>query len=137
MKFKKGQSGNPAGKPKGAKDKRTALRALIEPHAEKLVNKVVEMALTGDTIALRICIDRIIPALKPTDRPVTIDPLIGTLADQGRTALNALSSGQITPDEASTVMQTISSQARIIETTELEGRICELEKRHESTKAAG
>ena len=46
--FKKGQSGNPAGKPKGAKDKRTELRELLKPHAEKLVKKAVDMALAGD-----------------------------------------------------------------------------------------
>jgi hypothetical protein len=137
VKFKSGQSGNPAGKPKGAKDKRTEMRSMIAPHADKLVNKAVEMALGGDTTALRICIDRIIPALKSTDRPVTIAELDGTLADQGRTVLAALSSGQITPEEASTLMQTVAAQARIIEITELESRIGELEKRREPTKAAG
>ncbi|CAJ0691643.1 hypothetical protein KXR69_16090 [Ralstonia holmesii] len=52
MAFQKGQSGNPAGKPKGAKDKRTALRELLQPHAEQLVQKAVKLALDGDTTAL-------------------------------------------------------------------------------------
>jgi hypothetical protein len=39
MRFQKGHSGNRAGKPKGAKDKRTELRALLQPHAEALVQK--------------------------------------------------------------------------------------------------
>jgi hypothetical protein len=62
--FTKGQSGNPAGKPKGAKDKRTELRALLRPHAEDLVAKAVELAKAGDTTALRICIDRLIPPIR-------------------------------------------------------------------------
>ena len=57
-KFAKGQTGNPAGKPKGAKDKRTELRALLDPHKEALAAKGVELALGGDTTALRSCIDR-------------------------------------------------------------------------------
>jgi hypothetical protein len=132
VKFKKGQSGNPAGKPKGAKDKRTALRALIEPHAGKLVNKAVEMALAGDTTAIRICMDRIIPTLKAEDRPVCIDRLNGTLGEQVRVIFDALCGGQITPDEGSTLMQTVAARARIIETAELERRIAELEKRRET-----
>ncbi|MDQ3566413.1 MAG: hypothetical protein M3436_20840 [Pseudomonadota bacterium] len=40
---------NPNGKPKGAKDKRTALRALLETHSEALAQKAVELALEGDT----------------------------------------------------------------------------------------
>jgi len=65
--FKKGESGNPAGRPKGTKDRRTELRGLLEPHAEELVAKAVELALAGDVTALRICMDRLIPIAKPTE----------------------------------------------------------------------
>jgi len=44
MTFKTGQSGNPVGRPKGIIDKRAQLRSLIQPHAEDLVNKLVEQA---------------------------------------------------------------------------------------------
>lgn len=62
--FEKGQSGNPAGRPKGIADKRTELKSLLEPHAPALVQKVVEKALNGDMQALKICIDRLIPPAK-------------------------------------------------------------------------
>jgi len=61
MPYQKGHSGNPAGRPPGLPDKRTVLRELLAPHAEALVAKVVALALAGDTAALRICIDRLIP----------------------------------------------------------------------------
>ena len=77
--YKPGQSGNPAGRPRGIRDKRTELRGLLEPHAAKLVNKAVEMALEGDATAPRICIDRLVPALRPQDLPVAIPPLAGSL----------------------------------------------------------
>ncbi len=60
-KFVPGQSGNPRGKPKGALNKRTRLAKLLEPHAEALVNKAVELALNGDSQALRLCMERLIP----------------------------------------------------------------------------
>ncbi|RQU62397.1 DUF5681 domain-containing protein [Burkholderia cenocepacia] len=125
--FKKGQSGNPAGKPKGARDKRTALRELLQPHAADLVAKAVELAKAGDTTALRICIDRCIPAIKAKDAPVDLPELTGSLAEQGAAVMHAMARGRITPDEANAVMQVISAQARIIEVDELEKRLAVLE----------
>lgn len=64
MAFKKGKSGNPKGRPAGTGDKRRELRALLEPHASALIEKAVQMALGGDTTALRLCLDRIIPPMR-------------------------------------------------------------------------
>lgn len=133
MGFQKGQSGNPAGKPRGAKDKRTALRELLQPHAADLVKKAVDLALAGDTTALRICIDRLIPAAKAKDSPITLEGLSGSLGDQGQTVVNALAAGQLTPDEANAVMSVLSAQARIIEADELEKRIAKLEEQHDTS----
>jgi len=130
MKFRKGHSGNPAGRPKGAKDKRTALRALLEPHADKLVKKAVELALSGDTTALRICIDRIIPPMKAEDRPIELGATDSSLTMRGQAVLAALCAGSISPDEAAAFMQAISAQARIVEVDELEKRVGKLERRH-------
>ncbi|KVU85019.1 hypothetical protein WL38_25870 [Burkholderia ubonensis] len=127
--FKKGQSGNPAGKPKGARDKRTALRELLQPHAADLVAKAVELAKAGDTTALRICIDRCIPAIKAKDAPVDLPDLTGSLTEQGQAVMRAMAAGRITPDEANAVMQVISAQARIIEVDELEKRLAVLENK--------
>ena len=70
MRFQKGQSGNAAGKPKGAKDIHTELRALLEPDADDLVAKAVSLALGGDTTALRICLERLIAPMKAIVRPL-------------------------------------------------------------------
>ena len=37
------------------------LRKLLEPHASDLVTKAVELALAGDTMALRLCLERLLP----------------------------------------------------------------------------
>jgi hypothetical protein len=125
--FSKGESGNPAGRPPGIPDKRTALRKLLDPHAETLVQKVVDKALEGDIAALRLCLERLIPPAKSRDAPVDVGPLSGSLTDHGRTILTALSEQRITPDEASALMQAVAAQARIIEVDELEKRIAALE----------
>lgn len=132
--FKKGQSGNPAGKPKGARDKRTALRDLLQPHAAELVEKVVALAKAGDTTALRMCIDRLMPAIKAKDAPISINGLSGTLTEQGQAVLAAMAAGDITPDEASTVMQAIAAQVRIVEADELEKRIAALEAKNDGNE---
>ena len=61
MTFKTGQSGNRNGRPKGSPNRRTQLAKLLEPHAEALVGKLIELALQGDVHAIRLCIDRLIP----------------------------------------------------------------------------
>lgn len=64
MTFKTGQSGNPKGRAKGSVNRRTQLAKLIEPHAEQLVAKMVDLALGGDVAALRLCIERLIPKIR-------------------------------------------------------------------------
>ncbi|WP_434108015.1 DUF5681 domain-containing protein [Paraburkholderia caffeinilytica] len=134
MRFKKGESGNPAGKPRGAKDKRTELRELLQPHAAKLVEKAVELALSGDTTALRICLERCMPAIKTKDAPISISGLTGSLAEQGQAVLSAMAGGEITPDEANSVLAAIAAQVRIVEVDELEKRIAALEGRDDGSK---
>jgi hypothetical protein len=65
MVFRPGQSGNPKGRPKGIADKRIELRSLLELHAEELVEKLIERAKAGDSMALRLCVERLIPRVKP------------------------------------------------------------------------
>ena len=70
----KGQSGNPAGRPKGAKNKTTlAAESLLKDHAEEITQKVIELALAGDLIALKMCLDRVLPVpRKPTIEQNTV-----------------------------------------------------------------
>ena len=47
--FEPGQSGNPAGRPKGSRNRSTlVLEAIFEGEAEKLSRKAIELALDGD-----------------------------------------------------------------------------------------
>ncbi len=129
--FQKGQSGNPAGKPPGARHKATmAAEALLDGEAQALTRKAIERAMEGDGLALRLCLERILPARK--DRPVRIDlPPIDT-AEGASMALGAvtraMADGELTLDEASGVASIIELKRRALETTEFEARLRKLEE---------
>jgi hypothetical protein len=87
--FTPGQSGNPAGKPKGTRNATTvAMEALMDGESEALTRKAIELAKAGDMTAIRLCLERILPPRK--DRPVTFTLPTITSAKDARSALSAL-----------------------------------------------
>lgn len=97
--WKQGQSGNLEGRPPGGKDKRTALRALLEPHAEDLVAKAIELAKSGDTTALRLCLERLCPPLRAQDERVELPGFPATVSEQGAAVLRGVAAGEISSDQ--------------------------------------
>jgi hypothetical protein len=121
--------GNP-GKPKGARHKATlAVDALLDGEADAITRKAIEMAKEGDTVALRLCLDRIAPVRK--DRPVTFAlPAIEATADVVKASaalLQAVASGELTPSEAAELGKLVEAHVRAIEATEIEERLKRLE----------
>jgi hypothetical protein len=119
-----------AGKPRGTRHKTTqAVLALLEGEATALTRKAVEMALQGDNVALRLCLDRIAPPRK--DNPVQFPlPRMATARDAAEAAaavLQAVAGGELTPIEAMQIMGLIDSFRRTLEVTELEARVAALE----------
>jgi hypothetical protein len=95
-----------------------------------LTRKCIELATNGDTTALRLCMERLAPAMK--SRAVTLPlPPIDTPTDilkaQAAT-IEAMASGEITPDEAATIAGVLEAKRRAIETVEIEERIKALEQ---------
>lgn len=129
MTFSKGESGNPKGRPPGISDKRTRWRALLEPHAEALMGKAVELALAGDTTALRLCLEWLCPPIRSHDEPVAFPlPEQGTLTATGQAILTATAHGTLSPQQARQLLGALAGQARIAETDELIRRIEALEQ---------
>lgn len=123
--------GNP-GRPRGARHQATrAVEQLLEGEAEGLTRKAVELALEGDTTALRLCMERVAPARK--DSPVQFDlPPMKTAQDAAEAAqavLRAVSDGDLTPMEAASVMTLVEGYRKTLETSELDARISALESR--------
>jgi hypothetical protein len=113
--FQKGQSGNPAGKPKGARHKTTLLaERLMQDDVEKIVNAVLTAARNGDMMAAKIILDRIAPVRR--GQGVFFDlPKIERSDDEvaARAAiLSAVADGNLTPGEAVEISRLIEALAR-------------------------
>jgi len=96
-----------SGRPKGARNKKKlAIESLLEGQAEALTQTAISKALDGDSMALRLCMERIAPA--PKDNPVSFTlPHMNNVSDASqaaRSVLTAVSKGNLTPIEATRVM---------------------------------
>ena len=124
-KFKPGQSGNPAGRPKD-KTPATILRKSIIGDMPEIINTLVKLAKGGDVAAAKVLLDRCCPALKPQAMTINL-PVNGSLAEQGNEIIKATMSGQIPPDIGSQLITALSNQGKLIELQELTQRIEALE----------
>ena len=130
--FRKGQSGNPDGKPKGTKNHATRIvEQLFDGEAEGICRAIVKKARSGDMTAAKIVVDRLCPPRR--DRPVSFAmPPIEVASDAAKASaaiMAATAAGDITPDEASTLTKLIESHVRIVEAANFEQRLAEVERR--------
>jgi len=122
------------GKPKGARNRATqAALALLGGDAEALTRQAVAQALAGDTIALRLCLERIVPVRRDAPVSFTLPKMksAGDAASAAGAVLTAVSQAELTPIEGTHIMALIDAYRRVRETTEIEQRLSELEERHE------
>jgi len=130
--FPKGRSGNPQGRPPGARNAATLVaERLLDGEAETLTRVAIEEAKQGNMIALRLCLDRIVPPRR--DRPVRFAiPELNTAADAGKAIAalaQAVANGELGLSEAGELSKLIETYVRAIEATELEQRLRALEQR--------
>jgi uncharacterized protein YjaG (DUF416 family) len=136
--WEKGQSGNPRGKPRGARNRATLLaEALLDGEAEALTRKAIEKALEGDGMALRLCLERVLPARK--ERPIFFAmPAIASAGDAAKAMgalLAAVAAGNVTPSEAGEVSKIVDAYVEVLQVAEFEQRLKALEERANATYA--
>ena len=128
--FKPGQSGNPRGRPKGARNKSTvAAEALLDGESESLTRRCIDLAMEGDPTALRLSMARILPVKRERTIELDLPALEGSqdsLRAIGR-VLEAVGAGEITPSEGQAVASSLETHRRTFEVEELEHRIEALE----------
>ena len=126
-KFQPGQSGNPAGRPKGQHPAHKLRNAIVESMPQIIENLVI-LAKGGDVQAAKVLLDRVCPTLKPQAMPISL-PVNGSLAEQGGEIIKATMSGQIPPDIGSQLITALTHQAKIVEIDDVLKRLDALENR--------
>ncbi len=129
--WKKGQSGNPRGRPKGSRNKATLLAiAAMEGELADVVRVVIDAAKNGDLGAARLVVDKLIPATR--ERPLSIQlPAVVNVEDcAGAQAkvLAAVAAGDLLPSEGEALAGLIEQQRRSMETSDLAERLAAIEE---------
>ena len=129
MPFEKGESGNPAGRPRGSRNRATLLmEGLLADDAEAIGRKAIELAKQGDMAAIRLCMDRLSPVRK--DEPVAFElPPLDKPADSVAAAeiVAAVAAGELTPSEAAELAKVVDVYVRAIATNAFDERLTKLE----------
>ena len=128
--FKKGETGNPNGKPTGARPKvLLALDALGEGRAEDIIRAMSDRAAQGDTAAAQIILSRVWAPRRGRPTPLSL-PSVRTAADTTAAlgaVVAAIADGTLTPEEAHAVAGVLETHRKSVETADLERRIAALE----------
>ncbi len=134
-KFQKGQSGNPRGKARGTKNRVTlTAERLLQGELDSICRRLVEEALIGNMQAIKLILDRVLPAKR--DRVIDVQlPKLSTTDDALKTMsiiIEAVGSGNITPNEGEALSRVIDAFVKAIQMHEIEKRVDLLE--HELKK---
>ena len=113
--FREGQSGNPAGRRPGSRNRASlVLDALAEGEAEAVLQAMVRRAVEGDLKAAELVLARAWPVRK--GRPVALDlPPVSTASGAAAAfaaVLAALAEGRLTPEEAGAVTALLEAHVR-------------------------
>ena len=129
-KFRKGKSGNPQGRPKGSKNRKTLMaELLLEGESEALARKAIELALGGSESALRLCLDRLIAPRREPRVAFALPPIEGSedIVSAMAAVTGAVADGTLSPGEAYALAQTVDTFLRAIDARDFERRLKQLE----------
>ena len=130
MQFQRGESGNPAGRPRGSRNRTTILmRDLLAGRAEAIGQKLVELAENGDIAAIRICMERLAPAGKDDPVDVGLPPIEKPADSAAQAIVAAVAAGDLTAAEAAGLAKVVDVYVRAVETKGFDERLTKLENR--------
>jgi hypothetical protein len=126
--FRPGQSGNPAGRPRGARSKITvAVETLIDAASTDIANKAIELAKAGDPTMIRALLDRAAPPRRDRHIPLEHPPMEKAAVKAAAAIAQAVADGKLTPSEASELSDFVANYVKALEISDLEARLQRLE----------
>ena len=130
MTFQPGQSGNPAGRRAGSRNKATlAIEALLEGEAQAIGRKAIELAKGGDGAAIRLCLDRLCPPRRDRHVAFKLPPMKSTVdaVKASAAVVRAVARGELTPSEAAELGKLVESFTKSLTAHDHEMRLRRLE----------
>jgi hypothetical protein len=120
------------GRPKGSRNQIALEReALINQYSPPVVRKCVSDALKGDRIAMRLCMERMVPPARQPTNAFKLPP-IRSAADVPRASaavIKAAAAGDLTPQEAESFLRMLQTHVQLQESIALALRVQTLEGR--------
>jgi hypothetical protein len=109
-------------------------QAQLDRHAATLICRAIDLAERGNVVALRLCIERILPARK--DRAVWFDlPPIESAADAAKimgAVIAAMARGEVTPSEVNEIARPIDIFIKTLIAAKIETNVANLQTALES-----
>ena len=118
------------GRRRGSRNKLTLFREALESNGVAIIEKVIEQALRSDPMALRLCVERLIPVPKSVNKPFTLPPSeSATSSTETISAVTrAVADGELNAQEGEAVARIVESKRRVLESEEFEARLKALEQ---------
>lgn len=143
--FTVGNPGGPGGARRRPSDlQRAAQEAITPDHVQAIMRKAARMALEGNLTAMRLVLER--TAGRAPEAPVDAAPL-GIALPKLQTAANCnvaierlfdgIAKGEVDRETAKLLIDAIQTRLRVLETTDLEVRLAELERIAETHSPKG
>jgi hypothetical protein len=131
MRGKPFEPGNKMGKgrPAGSRNTKNKFLEILEGHVQPIVKKAALMALNGDRVLLRVCIERLISVAQPQATGFRL-PKGGGEPDMQKVLIRVLeqtSKGRVSPQDAESIASFVESFIRAKAAIEHEGRLTALE----------
>lgn len=125
--WKKGESGNPRGRPPGPSKQGKLVKQMLDGAAD-IIEAVMEKAKEGDAAAAGLVLSRIIPALRSQTQTVTFDfDATAPVARQVEQVLDGIASGAVPADIGKEIISAIGVLSDVRAAEQLEARIITLE----------
>lgn len=124
--------GNPGRRPGTRCRVTVASEKMMEGQWETLTKTAINMALRGDPVALKLCMDRLVPVRRGSTVEIPDFPKLESVADvpKANAALvAAVTAGYLTADEAAPINSLLAAYVGSVEAVTLSERMAELERR--------